>query len=529
MEFSMELRGEMLLGQRSVRGAEPQRAFSPASNGHIEPEFWGGGEAEVDRACRLAAAAYDSYSRTNPEDRAKFLEAIADNLVGLGDILVQRCMAETGLPQARVQGEQGRTAAQLRMFAAVVRRGLWRDVTIDSADPNRKPLPKPDLRMQKIGIGPVGVFGASNFPILYSVAGGDTASALASGCPVVVKAHFSHLGTSELVGRAIQEAVAEAGLHEGVFSLVMGEGNAVGEALVKHPEIKAVAFTGSESGGMALFRIGQQREEPIPVFAEMTSVNPNFVLPHALESRAQSFATRFVEQMTLGVGQMCLTPGMIVAIDGVGFNLLRTTLRDELAKRPAATMLSPGLLKGYQTGLDRQRSVKEVRELASGGKAEKPLDGQAHIFEVDAGAMLSNRSLADEVFGPQAILIKCESPGDMIAVAESLRGQLTMAIQLEENDIGLAKRLMPILERRTNRILANGFSNMVEISDAMIHGGPFPATSDPRFTSVGSTAIDRFLRPICYQNMPTALLPSALADGNPLDLWRLHDSVLGKK
>ena len=270
-------------------------------------------------------------------------------------------MAETGLPQARVQGEQNRTAAQLRMFAAVVRCGLWRDVTIDSADPNRKPLPKPDLRMQKIGIGPVGVFGASNFPILYSVAGGDTASVLASGCPVVVKAHFSHLGTSELVGRAIQKAVAEAGLHEGVFSLVMGEGNAVGEALVKHPEIKAVAFTGSESGGMALFRIGQQREEPIPVFAEMTSVNPNFVLPHALRITGSILCHAVRGADDSRSRQMCLTPGMIVAIDGVGFNLLRTTLRDELAKRPAATMLSPGLLKGSDwigPSAQRERSTQ---------------------------------------------------------------------------------------------------------------------------------------------------------------------------
>lgn len=524
----MNLLGEMLIGQRSVRGSEPIQAFNPATNEHIEPRFWAGGKEEVDAACRLAAAAHDSYSRTGPEERARFLEGIADNLMALGDALVDRCMAETGLPRVRVQGEQGRTAAQLRMFASVVRRGLWRGATIDSADPERKPLPKPDLRMQKIAIGPVVVFGASNFPILYSVAGGDTASALASGCPVVVKAHFSHLGTSELVGRAIQKAVADAGLHEGVFSLVMGNGNTVGEELVKHPDIKAVAFTGSESGGMALVRIGQQRPEPIPVFAEMTSVNPNFVLPHALATRAREFSARFVDQMTAGVGQMCLTPGMILAIEGEGFETLREGLRENLAKKPAATMLSPGLLKGYQSGLDRQRKVTQARELAAGENGIKPLDGQAHIFEVDADAMISNRSLAEEVFGPEAVLVKCRSADEMIAVAQTLHGQLTMALHVDDEDIELAKRLMPILERRTNRILANGFSNMVEISDAMIHGGPFPATSDPRFTSVGSTAIDRFLRPVCYQNLPAALLPAALADGNPLDLWRLRDNVPGK-
>jgi NADP-dependent aldehyde dehydrogenase len=381
--------------------------------------------------------------------------------------------------------------------------------------------------MQKVPLGPVVVFGASNFPILYSVAGGDTASALASGCPVVAKAHPSHLGTSELVGRAIQKAVADNGLHEGVFSLIIGDGNSIGEALVDHPETKAVAFTGSEAGGMALVRRGLMRAQPIPVFAEMTSANPHFVLPAALATRADTFATRFVEQMVAGVGQMCLTPGIILAIDGPGFDALRSTLRETLADTPSATMLARNIHANFERGVERLQRSTGVTELARGGDRVEALDGQARLFEVDAQVVLQDMELLGEVFGPSAVLVRCKSVDEMLAVGGGMHGQLSMAVHLEPDDHQLAHRLLPILEKRTGRIVVNAFSNMVEISDAQVHGGPFPATSDPRFTAVGSTAIDRFLRPFAYQNFPHELLPPALHDDNPLGLWRLRDNTPG--
>jgi NADP-dependent aldehyde dehydrogenase len=518
----------MLIGRESVRGGQAEmRALNPATNASIAPMFGAGGTAEVDRACRLAAAAFDSYSRIAPQLRARFLDSIAENLEGLGDTLVTRCVAETGLPPERVSGEIAWAAAQLRMFARVVLRGLWRNATIDSAEPSRQPLPRVDLRMQKVPLGPVVVFGASNFPILYSVAGGDTASALASGCPVVAKAHPSHLGTSELVGRAIQKAVADNGLHEGVFSLIIGDGNSIGEALVDHPETKAVAFTGSEAGGMALVRRGLMRAQPIPVFAEMTSSNPHFVLPTALATRADTFATRFVEQMVASVGQMCLTPGIILAIDGTGFNALRSTLRETLADTPAATMLARNIHANFERGVERLRCSTGVTELACGADSGGALDGRTHLFEVDAKAVLHDIHLLDEVFGPSAILVRCQSADEMLAVGGAMRGQLSMVVHLEPVDHELAHRLLPVVEAKTGRIVINAFSNMVEISDAQVHGGPFPATSDPRFTAVGSTAIDRFLRPVAYQNFPPELLPPALRDDNPLGLWRLRDNAPG--
>ena len=527
--MNMNVTGTMLIGDAAVFGtAGKVKAFNPAIGSEIEPAFGVAGQELVDRACKLADAAFDSYRNSSPEVRAGFLDAIAENLLELGDALYERAAAETGLTKARIQGETGRTAAQMKMFATVVRQGRWRQATIDAGDPERKPLARPDLRMHKIALGPVVVFGASNFPILYSVAGGDTASALAAGCPVVVKAHGSHLGTSELIGGAIRKAVKSSGLHEGVFSLVVGEGQETGEALVDHPLIKAVAFTGSEGGGMALVRRGAARPEPIPVFSEMTSTNPNFVLPGALRERAEEIATRFVDQMTLGVGQMCLKPGLILAIDGGDYGRLRDRLKESLAKKPPETMLSPGIKKGYASSVERTRAGNGVKSLAQGVAPSKDFHAASEIFEIDGAALLANISLADEMFGPAAVLVRCSDEAEMLLIAEAFRGQLTMALHLEDTDHSLATRLLPIFERKTNRIIANKFANMVEISYATIHGGPFPATSDSRFTSVGASAIDRFLRPVSYDNLPPNLLPPPLQDGNPLGLWRLRDGSLGQ-
>lgn len=522
----MKVLGEMLIGQQSVRGTEAViYALDPVRNEPLTPMFGGGGKAEVDRACHLAAQAYESFSKTTPQARAQFIESIAENLMALGDGLVERVMAETGLLRARVEGEQARTAAQLRMFASYVREGTWRRATIDSADPYRNP-PKPDLRLHKIAIGPVGVFGSSNFPLLYSVAGGDTASAFAAGCPVVVKAHFSHLGTSELVGRAIQAAVAQAGFHEGVFSLLMGSGNTVGELLVDHPAITAVGFTGSEAGGMALVRRGQERRPPIPVFAEMTSINPIFLLPSAQSRRGVEFAKSFIHQMVAGAGQMCLKPGLIVAIEGDGYLELRAALHEAISTENASTMLSPGIHSNYSREVAKHSAHSDVSMLGQGEAPPNELGAQACIFEAEASALLKDNSLTDEMFGPAAMLVRCTDAEELLSLARHLGGQLSMTIQMESEDLDLAKNLLPILEKRTNRILANGFSNAVEISDAMIHGGPFPATNDSRFTSVGTLAIDRFLRPVCYQNLPTALLPKELLDDNPFDLWRILDGEI---
>lgn len=523
----MTFSGSMLIGGETVFGSAGRvKAFDPSTNREIEPAFGVASSADIDRACKLADAAYDSYRNTTPEQRGRFLDQIAENLLALGDELYDRVCAETGLTKARVQGETGRTAAQMKLFATVARQGRWRQATIDSADPERKPLPKPDLRMHKIALGPVVVFGASNFPILYSVAGGDTASALAAGCPVVVKAHGSHLGTSVLVGGAIQRAVKTCGLHEGVFSLIIGEGDAAGGALVDHPLVKAVAFTGSEGGGMALVRRGAQRKEPIPVFSEMTSSNPNFVLPGALKARGAEIGSRFIDQMALGVGQMCLKPGVILAIDGTDFAGLRTALLETLAKKPPETMLSPGIKGGFSKSVARTAAGKGVALIGSGQAPQKELDGKSELYEVSGADLLASPDLADEMFGPAALLVRCADEEQMLAVAGVFHGQLTMALHLEASDRALAQRLLPIMERKTNRIVANKFANMVEISYASVHGGPYPATSDSRFTSVGATAIDRFLRPVCYDNLPAELLPEALQDSNPYALWRLKDGAL---
>lgn len=523
----MQLTGHMLIGAAEVFGRGTElHAINPATNEPIAPPFGGGGTEEVDQAVRLAADAFDIFSRTLPEARAMFLERIAMNIEANAPEIIERCMLETGLPRQRLEGEVLWTTGQLRMFAGVVRRGHWRTATLVSADPDRAGALRPDMRMHKVALGPVGIFGASNFPILYSVAGGDTASALAAGAPVVCRAHPSHPGTSELVGRAIRDAVIESGLPEGIFSLVTGPGHELGEALVDHPEIKAIAFTGSEAGGMAIYRRGQQRTEPIPVFAEMASVNPHFLLPAAQATRSEAFATRFVEQMVVGVGQMCLTPGIVLAIEGEGFNVLRLTLVEKLAAAAAQTMLSPSIHDNYERGVERTRTAAGVTEIAHGRQGEGPFDGEALLFEVDAQAVIADMCVAEEVFGPMALLIRCASFDEMHEVARHLRGQLSIVMHFENADIDFARTLMPVFERKTGRIVANSFSNVVEICDAQIHGGPFPATTDPRFTSVGSSAIDRFLRPIAYQGIPASLLPPALLDENPLGLWRMRDQNL---
>jgi len=524
----MPITGEMLIGASAVRGQlGTQRAFDPARNQAIEPEFGLGGQEEVDRACALAQAAFDPYRAAPLEQRAALLESIADNIMALGDELVVRGMAETGLPQARLEGERARTVGQLRLFAKVVRDGLFLNATIDPAQPERKPMPRADLRLARMPLGPVAVFGASNFPLAFSVAGGDTASALAAGCPVIVKAHSGHPGLSELVGRAIQQAVGASGLPEGVFSLLFGAGRKLGEALVAHPAIKAVGFTGSRQGGLALVRIANARPEPIPVYAEMSSINPVFVFPGALSARAEAIAQGFVESLTGGVGQLCTNPGLLVALDGPDLDRFERAVAEALQAKPAGTMLTPGICEAYKAGIARLDSAEGVRRVAQGRDAAGSVHAaQAAFYSTDARRLLQAAELEEEVFGPASLLVRARDAAEMHEVAEHLEGQLTATLQIEPEDHEAARSLLPVLERKAGRILANGFPTGVEVTYAMVHGGPFPSTSNAMYTSVGATAIDRFLRPVCYQDMPDALLPPAVQQANPLGLWRLVDGSL---
>jgi 2,5-dioxopentanoate dehydrogenase len=527
---NMEITGSMLLGAQAVRGqAGEMRAFAPALGQDIEPPFGLGGQDEVARACELAAQAFDTFRAAPHEKRAQLLEAIAERILGIGDALIERAHLESALPKARLEGERGRTVGQLRLFASLVRDGRWCGAVLDSALPERKPLPRSDLRARRIGLGPVAVFGASNFPLAFSVAGGDTASALAAGCPVVVKAHLAHPGTSELVGRAIQQAVADVGLPEGVFSLIFGGGNEAGEALVAHPAIKAVGFTGSRRGGLALAQIAAQRPEPIPVYAEMSSINPVFVLPAALAARGESIAQGFVDSLTLGVGQFCTNPGLVLAIEGPGLDRFVQAVSAALGLKPAQTMLTAGIAAAYGQAVTARKTAPGVEQLAAGTHGDARCTALPLLFKAGAGEFLAQHTLSDEIFGPTSLVVTCRDEAELVRVAEHLEGQLTATLQIDRDDYAMAARLVPVLERKAGRILANGFPTGVEVSYAMVHGGPFPATSDSRTTSVGAMAIERFLRPVCYQDLPAELLPAALQDDNPLALWRLRDGELVRK
>ena len=522
----MTISGEMLIGFASVRGTEgEQRAFNPATHSEIaEPVFGMGGAAEVDRAASLAWGAFDGYRNVSLATRAAFLETIADNILDLGDELIERAHAETGLPAQRLQGERARTVGQLRLFAEVVRNGHFLSSTIDRAQPDRQPLPRADLRLAKVPLGPVAVFGASNFPLAFSVAGGDTASALAAGAPVIVKAHSAHLGTSKLVGRAIQRAVKEHGLPEGTFSLLFGAGRKLGEALVSHPAIKAVGFTGSRQGGIALMRLANARPEPIPVYAEMSSINPVFLFPAALAKRAEAIGKAFADSLTLGAGQFCTNPGLVLAVDGPQLDRFIKAAGDALRSRPAQTMLTPGIFDAYCAGKRSTGAVQGVTKVAEGEPAgERPNAAQAALYVTDAARLLASPELEDEMFGPASIVVRARDFDELLKIAEYIEGQLTVTLQIDAADVAEAKRLLPVLERKAGRILANGFPTGVEVCHAMVHGGPYPSTSTAMFTSVGAAAIDRFLRPVCYQDLPDALLPQALQEANPLRVWRLVD------
>jgi alpha-ketoglutaric semialdehyde dehydrogenase len=467
---------------------------------------------DVEAACAAAEAAFPVYSNLPRERRAEFLEAAADEIEALGDALTERAMAETGLPQARLTGERGRTANQLRLFAKELRLGEYLRARVDHALPARTP-PKPDLRLRMVPLGPVTVFGASNFPLAFSVAGGDTASALAAGCPVIVKGHSAHPGTAELVAGALTRAAAKTGIPEGVFSLINGPGNSVGSALVTDPRIKAVGFTGSRGGGTQLMKLAASRPVPIPVYAEMSSINPVFLMPEALEARAEALGAAFVGSLTMGAGQFCTNPGLVLGVEGPALDRFLTAAAEALGVAPAQTMLSPGIHKAYESGVARMASSPALSQLAQGNEPGGPTCGQAALFTIAAKDFIADPAHhSEEVFGAASLVIRCADIEEMLAVIAHLEGQLTATIQLDAGDHDLARRLVALLERKVGRIIANGWPTGVEVTDAMVHGGPFPSTSDGRSTSVGTLAIDRFLRPVSYQDLPEGLLPAELTE-----------------
>ena len=509
----MTLTGKQLLGQEQVLGNDSHiYGKNPKTGEKLLPAYPGASLDQVNTACELAEEAFDTYRGLSNEDRALFLETCAEEIMALGDALIDRAMSETGLPRPRIEGERGRTINQLKLFAEVVRTGNYLDIRIDPSLPDRQPLPRSDLRLQKIALGPVAIFGASNFPLAFSTAGGDTASALAAGCPVIVKAHSAHPGTAEFVGCAIQRAVAKCNLPSGVFSQIYGSGNSIGTELVKHPSIKAVGFTGSRDGGEALMKIAQNRPVPIPVYAEMSASNPVFLMPHALQERSEEIALAFVASLNLGAGQFCTSPGIVFAHKSEGLDHFIKVAKQAVSDIIPQTMLTEGIHKAYIEGVEQLCNQSKVSKVAQSKSSDNINDCETKLFTVAAEEFFKNKILHEEIFGATSLIVICETAQEYLKAAEHLEGQLTATIQCDPEDLELSSDLIPILERKVGRILCNGFPTGVEVCHAMVHGGPYPATSDSRSTSVGSSAIDRFIRPVCYQDFPQALLPEKLRD-----------------
>ncbi|ABY99145.1 TPA: aldehyde dehydrogenase (NADP(+)) [Pseudomonas putida] len=520
--MSIEHRLNHIAGQLSGNGDVLLNSVDAHTGEPLPYAFHQATGDEVEAAVQAAEAAYPAYRSTRPAQRAAFLDAIADELDALGDDFIQHVMRETALPEARIRGERSRTSNQLRLFAEVVRRGDFYAARIDRALPQRTPLPRPDLRQYRIGVGPVAVFGASNFPLAFSTAGGDTASALAAGCPVVFKAHSGHMLTAAHVAAAIDRAVASSGMPAGVFNLIYGAG--VGEALVKHPAIQAVGFTGSLRGGRALCDMAAARPQPIPVFAEMSSINPVIVLPQALQARGEQVAGELAASVVVGCGQFCTNPGLVVGIRSAQFERFVQTLLARMADQGPQTMLNAGTLRSYQNGVQHLLAHPGIQHLA--GQPQTGNQAQPQLFKADVSLLLNGDPLLqEEVFGPTTVVVEVADAQQLTEALRHLQGQLTATLIAEPDDLVAFASLVPLLERKAGRLLLNGYPTGVEVSDAMVHGGPYPATSDARGTSVGTLAIDRFLRPVCFQNYPDALLPDALKNANPLGIARLLDGV----
>jgi len=528
----VELTGRSIIGfGRGKAQGETLWGFNPATGEKLMPVYLAASLAEVDEAAQLANRAFAVYSRMPGSERARFLRRIAQNIESLGEALVERATQETGLIAGRIQMERARTCNQLRLFADLAEEGSWVDARIDRGDPNRQPLPKPDVRSMLRPLGPVVVFCASNFPLAFSVAGGDTASALAAGAPVIVKAHHAHPGTAEMVGLAVRDAARECELPEGVFSLLYGSGNEVGMALIKHPCVKAGGFTGSRAGGRALFDAAVSRPEPIPFYAEMSSINPVFILPGAMRERMEQIAAGLHASVTLGAGQFCTNPGLVLIADDDQSKAFTERLGELMAATPQFTMLTPGICSAYHEGVSSRVRHAQVETIAERSVERLPGGCQAGaaLFKTDAKSYLADTELWAEVFGPSTLLVTHSDREQLLEVARTLEGQLTATIHGSEEELRQYADLIAILETKVGRLVFNGFPTGVEVCHAMVHGGPYPATSDGRSTSVGTRAIFRFARQVCYQNFPDSALPDELKDGNPLGIWRMVDGCLTRE
>ena len=521
--MNVELTGRSIIG--SGRGGETAkifRAFNPQTGEAIEPAFYSATLDELNRAAELAESARIPFGNVSGRERARFLRAIADNIEALGDTLIERASLETALPNSRFVGERARTCGQLRMFADLLDEGSWVDARIDHALPDRQPVPKPDVRSLLRPLGPVAVFCASNFPLAYSVAGGDSASAFAAGCPVIVNAHVAHPGTAELVGIAVQKAAKDRGLPEGVFSLVFSEGYEIGQALVKHQSIKAVGFTGSRRGGRALMDIAAARPEPIPVYTEMSSVNPTFILPSALEERGDAIVNGLHASVTGGVGQFCTKPGLVFLPEGDVSDKFISNFKELITSTTPSPLLTGAIQKSYSDANEHRKT--EVAGFSANDDPNLPgFSVNPSVFETSTIEFLNTPDLNEEIFGPTTLLIRSGRHEELLEIARSLEGQLTASVHGTEDDLRAYADLISILETKVGRLIFNGFSTGVEVCPSMVHGGPYPATSDSRSTAVGSRAITRFARLVCFQNFPDSALPDELKETNPLSIRRMID------
>jgi len=527
----MPLSGRSIIGfaEAQAAGGVRFRAINPTTRETISPDFFSASQDEVGRAARLANDAFATYAHVPGHERARFLRLITAKIEATAEEIIERAGLETALPKARLQGETTRTCNQLRLFADLVEDGSWAMARIDTADPERKPMPKPDIRSVLRPLGPVVVFGASNFPLAFSVAGGDTASVLAGGNPVIVKAHPAHPGTGELVGRAVQQATRECDLAEGVFSLLFDSGTEVGTALVKHPLIKAGGFTGSRAAGTALMKLASGRNEPIPFYAEMSSTNPVFILPGALRQHGEKIAAGLHASFTLGAGQFCTKPGVVFVRDGADAEKFTARLSGNVAAGTAPFhLLTAGIRTAYDSGIAARRSNPKLKLIAQNRLGDEN-GAEAAIFETDVHSFLDDPELAAEIFGPSTLVVRHSRREEVLEVAGSLEGHLTATIHGTEQDLREFSDLIAILERKVGRLIFNGFPTGVEVCHSMVHGGPFPATSDGRSTSVGSLAIYRFCRPVCYQGFPDETLPDELKDSNPLGIWRVVDGEMTRE
>lgn len=513
--------GKNYIGNKqSASGDKTYRTFNPLLNVENTPVFTEATPEEIDEAVTLASDAFKTFRNTSGEKKAAFLNAIADEILALDDLLIQTYCSETGLPEGRAKGERGRTVGQLRSFADLVKEGSWVEAAIDTAQPERQPMPRSDIRKMLVPLGPVVVFGASNFPLAYSTAGGDTAAAFAAGCPVLVKSHPMHAGTGELVASAIAKAAKDTGMPNGVFSNLNSSGIEVGVELVKHPEVKAVGFTGSIRGGRALLDLAAQREEPIPVFAEMGSVNPVIILPEALQERGSALAKTYAGSITLGTGQFCTNPGLILGIKGEELTNFTQQLGNEIVQIQPSVMLHPNIHGAYESNKQKLVSQSNIEVVSKYEEEVAVNHAQQVVTTVEGSTFLENPTLHQEVFGPFSLVVQCEDAKQLETIISQLEGQLTGTVIGEKGEVSKYSKLISALQNRVGRIIYNGVPTGVEVCPSMVHGGPYPASTDSRFTAVGIDSVKRWVRPFSYQDWPNELLPAELKNENPLQISR---------